>query len=415
MASIRPLPAGKGGRKTTKYQVDYRDGEGHRRHKQFSTHKEADEFAKRVEVAVLDGEHVPASKSITVEEAGKRWIEAITDSKLERSTVQDYERSLRLHIVPLIGNVKLTNLDESEIRSFMKALRKPSKNYPEGRSAFTSKRTVTTLGVLLTYAKKIKPKPIARNVVHDMEDEISGEFGKELRKSKPKIGEDIPSIEEIRALNKVLTGRLRPLVLTAIYTGLRASELRGLRWMDVKFDQSELFVRQKADRFNKIGNSKTDASYDRNLPLPKTVVTALREWMEICPKRDTGKLDAEGQPIMVLDLVFPNGRGKPESLGNILKRSLHKAWVKAGVIDEFEKDPDGTPKSKYTGLHCLRHFYASWLINSKERGGRGLAPKEVQDLMGHSTLAMTTDLYSHLFKAREIGQGLDDDAHALLP
>ena len=45
----------------------------------------------------------------------------------------------------------------------------------------------------------------------------------------------------------------------------------------------------------------------------------------------------------------------------------------------------------------LRHFYASWLINSKEHGGRGLPPKVVQEWLGHSTLAMTMDTYGHLF------------------
>jgi len=63
---------------------------------------------------------------------------------------------------------------------------------------------------------------------------------------------------------------------------------------------------------------------------------------------------------------------------------------KAGIVDKDNM-------AKYTGLHALRHFYASWLINSKEDGGQGLPPKVVQDRMGHSTLAMTTDTYAHLF------------------
>ena len=76
---------------------------------------------------------------------------------------------------------------------------------------------------------------------------------------------------------------------------------------------------------------------------------------------------------------------------------------------------DGTPLPKYTGFHCLRHFFASWLLNSKERGGRGLPPKEVQAYMEHSSLAMTMDLYSHLFSARDAGVVLNEDADALLP
>ncbi|MGB8681192.1 MAG: tyrosine-type recombinase/integrase, partial [Pseudolabrys sp.] len=56
---------------------------------------------------------------------------------------------------------------------------------------------------------------------------------------------------------------------------------------------------------------------------------------------------------------------------------------------------DGEPK--YTP-HALRHFFASWCINPKARGGRELPPKQVQYLLGHSTISMTFDTYGHLFR-----------------
>lgn len=399
MAKIRILPAGSGGRKTTKYQVTYRDAENKRRFKDFISEPEAKRFQAQVTIDVLDGNHVSRNQTMTVSDAGKRWIDDITAAKeLEASSVQDYDRTLRLHISPLIGKVKLTDLDETEIRAFIRALRSPAKGYPEGRSASMAKRTLVTLGVLLSFAiKRIRPRPLRHNVVHEMADEIAKAFDKETRKSRPKVGEDIPTINEIRALEKVLTGRLRPLVLLALYTGMRASELRGLRWLDVKLDQGELFVRQKVDRFNNIGNPKSDASHDHRVPLPANALKALKAWQADCPDSDN-------------DLVFPTSKGTPQRLGNILKRELHKAWVEAGVTEPRDKT-----KPKYTGLHCLRHFYASWLINSKERGGRGLPAKEVQILIGHSTLKMTTDTYSHVFSSNNDRADLDADADALLP
>ena len=57
--------------------------------------------------------------------------------------------------------------------------------------------------------------------------------------------------------------------------------------------------------------------------------------------------------------------------------------------------PDG--KLKYTGMHTLRHFFASWCINPVERGGRGLPPKVVQEILGHASIVMTMDTYGHLF------------------
>ena len=95
------------------------------------------------------------------------------------------------------------------------------------------------------------------------------------QKSKLKIGVDIPTPDEIRAIIAHLSGRWRPIILTAIFTGLRASELRGLRWEDIDLN-AELHVRQRADRFNAIGRPKSEAG-ERIVPLPPPVVAMLRE------------------------------------------------------------------------------------------------------------------------------------------
>lgn len=202
-----------------------------------------------------------------------------------------------------------------------------------------------------------------------------------------------------------LSGRRRPFILTAIFTGLRASGLRRLRWSDVDFEQSHLKVHQRADRFNDIGKPKS-ISGERTVPMPPPVINALREWKLQCPKRNTGKTDADGKPIKVLDLVFSTGAGKVEGLNNILRRALRPAWIAAGVaVDTGETDEEGKPvfHPRYSGLHCLRHWFASWCINHREDGGLGLPPKMVQERMGHSTIALTMDLYSHLFPRADDG------------
>jgi integrase len=68
----------------------------------------------------------------------------------------------------------------------------------------------------------------------------------------------------------------------------------------------------------------------------------------------------------------------------MLKQSLHKAQALARMVDE-----KGEPK--YTGMHALRHFYASWCINRVKDGGLGLPPKNVQERLGHSNISMTLD------------------------
>jgi integrase len=207
------------------------------------------------------------------------------------------------------------------------------------------------------------------------------------------VGVDIPTPDEIKAIVTNLQGRWRPLLLTAIFTGLRASELRGLQWPDVDLKKAELHVRQRADKFNTIGKPKS-ASGQRTVPLPPIVVNTLREWKLACPKSELG-------------LVFPTGAGEIEYHSNIVTRGLAPVQVAAGVVTKGGK-------AKYTGLHSLRHFYASWCINRKEDGGLGLPLKVVQHRLGHSTIQMTADVYGHLFPGSDDGAELAAAQKALL-
>ena len=392
----RPTPRKDG---TIPWVVDYTDAEGKRRLKTFTRKKDAELFEANATVEIRDGVHVPDSATVTVREAGRLWLSAANNAGLERSSLQDYERTLRLHLVPFIGDLRLNELATPRLRAFTDELR------AKGRSADMAKRALTTLGTLLADAQE--RGLVVRNAVHEMRGRRrTGESRQERRlKGRLKVGVDIPDREDIKALVSVLTGRWRPLIVTAIFTGLRASELRGLRWVDVDFDKRELHVRQRADRFNDIGQPKSIAG-ERSVPASPMVLNALREWKLACPKRITTKRDAHGNPIMVLDLVFPNGEGNVESLGNILKRGLHPAWIAAGItIDTGELDSKGNPilAPKYTGMHCLRHWFASWCINRKEEGGLALPPKVVQDRLGHSTIALTMDRYGHLFPRDDDG------------
>src|SRR5271169_104022 len=96
--------------------------------------------------------------------------------------------------------------------------------------------------------------------------------------------------------------------------------------------------------------------------------------------------------------VFPSNRGTIQSHANLINRALVPVQIAAGVT-VMEKGPDGAPiiRAKYTGLHALRHFYASWCINPTSTGGLELAPKVVQERLGHSSIIMTMDTYGHLF------------------
>jgi integrase len=350
--------------------VDYVDGSGKRRNKNFKRKRDADAYVNRVSVEVRASTHTPDSVSPTIAEAGRLWLQTSENAGLERATLNSYREHLNLHIAPLVGDTKLSQLTVPMVRAFEDKLR-------VDRSSAMVRKVVGSLSMILSDAHE--RGLVAQNVVRGLRSKRSR--GREQRadrrqKGKLKVRVDIPTPAEIRTLIPHLEGRWKPLFLTAIFTGLRASELRGLRWADVDLKRGELHVRQRADRYGRIGALKSESA-ERAVPLQPMLLSVLREWRLACPKG-------------ALDLVFPNGAGRPEGPTNVLHRGLHPAMIAAGLVT-------ATGEAKYTGMHALRHFFASWCINRRVDGGLELPLKVVQARMGHSTIAMTADVYGHLF------------------
>src|SRR5215469_2695970 len=358
--------------------VDY-SVNGSRHIETFERKKDADAYEAQVTVDVGKGIHIAPSKSVTVAEAGELWIKACEEAELERATVDGYKQHLRLHINPRLGNHKLSTLTVPLMRKFKDDLR------ADGRSSTRVRVVMASLSALL--ADALERGLVATNAVRSMKRERRRRTSKSEQKQKLKVGVDIPTPDEIKRLIPHLPDKYRPLLLTAIFTGLRASELRGLRWEDVKLSHAKLEVCQRADRYKKIDKPKSESS-ERTVPLMPMVANTLREWKLRCPKGDHGKLE----------YVFPTGTGEIEYHSNILQRGLEPAQIAAKIVDS-------RGKPKYA-LHALRHFYASWCINRAKDGGLELPLKMVQERMGHSTLAMTADRYGHLFPSRDDGAEL---------
>ncbi|WP_262048475.1 tyrosine recombinase XerC [Bradyrhizobium sp. Bra78] len=380
----------KSGEQRQAYLVQYSTAELDKRGKRkrhvkfFDRKKDADAFHAQVRVDVGKGVHVPASKSIAVEAAGRNWIDSCGD--LERTTVDGYQQHLNLHINPYLGGVKLSALTVAIVRDWQDKLRKgvpaPGQAQAEPRTADMVKRVTTSLGSLIGDA--VERGHVGTNVVRNLR--ANRKRGKERKaerraKGRLKIGVDIPTPVEIDAILGAAAGRWRPLLLVAIRCGLRASELRGLPWSDVDLKKGEIHVRQRADAYNRIGPPKSESG-ERAVPIPPATLQALREWKLKCPRNARRELQ----------YVFPNGEGNIENHANIVTRGLAPTLITAKVTA-----PDNNEAPKYSGLHALRHFFASWCINRKVDGGLELPLKVVSERLGHSNIAITADLYGHLF------------------
>jgi integrase len=371
----------KAGEEREAWIVDYVDDNG-RHIETFKKKRDADAREAKVRVDVKSGVHVAPSNSVTVREAGEAWLKSVEARGLERATIKNYREYLDKHILPFIGSTKLSALSLQRVRAFEDTLREHVNEQGKVRSSTMIRKVLVSLGSILADAQE--RGLTAHNAVRERNRQQNKQKNGDRQKGKLKVGVDIPTVEEIKGIIANAKGRWRPLLITAVFTGLRASELRGLTWADVDLKKNELHVRQRADRFNEIGRPKSEAG-ERTVQFPKIVGNTLKEWKLECPKTE-------------LNLVFPSRTGQVETLRKIIQLGLVPA------------QPGG---AKYTGMHALRHFYASWCINRPQDGGIGLPPKNVQERLGHATIAMTLDTYGHLFKS-DNAKELDEAANRLL-
>ena len=182
---------------------------------------------------IVRGIHTPESGSITVAEAARLWLKRGELEKLERSTLRQYRNHVDLHILPLIGAVKLAKLATPIVQLFRDKLL-------ETRSRALARKVLASL-------KSIIVEAMRRGLVAQNPAQPVAIDSKKRGEGKLVIGVDVPSKEEISLLLDRAQGRWRPFFVTAVYTGMRASELRGLSWDAVDFERKIIHVRQRAD------------------------------------------------------------------------------------------------------------------------------------------------------------------------
>ncbi len=359
-----------GGKEKSAWVVHYRDGAGDRRQKTFPTKREATEWAAETHVDVKRGLHTPESTSKTVAAAADLWLDTCRNGTdeiepLERSTIREYEACVRYLCDAEIGigQIKLFRLDIPLVREFSDRL------LASGKSRALVRKVRTALSALLSDAQE--RRLVTRHVLREQ--------SRKHRTNRDHKEIEIPSKADLRLMLDRASDYFRPFLVTAMFTGLRASELRGLTWDRVDFDAGVIQVRQRADRWNQMGPPKTHSS-NRDLPMAPIVISSLRPWRLRCPNGP-------------LNLVFPTKRGSIWHHSNLVR--LHYASLQraCGLVN-------GQGRAQF-GLHALRHVAASLFIEE------GFTPKRVQALMGHSSITVTYDTYGHLFPSP------DDDRQAM--
>jgi integrase len=298
----------------------------------------------------------------------EEWLARQTH--LRPRTFEGYARALRRHVFPRIGERPLANVDEEAVASLVRDLQ------AEGLSGSTIVGVLVPLGGVLRYA--VRQKLVPYNAVSRLE-----------RSERPRIvkrEKRILTADEIKALLGATTNAYRPVIATAIFTGLRLSELLGLWWGDVDLDGGVLHVRRQLARTGSYTEPKT-ANSARSVLLTPSLVALLREHKVACTRTAPD------------DTVFATESGRPMYYRNVT-HGLALGVERAGI----NREP--YPSLRF---HDLRHTYASLLI------AQGLNVFFVSRQLGHALPRTTLDIYTGLFVRAEHANRAVEGLEAVFP
>lgn len=344
------------------------------RRRGFRTRREAQQALDRLKASIDRGEFVERSRE-TVGEYLEAWLPAIRRS-IEPSTWESYERNVRNHLLPSLGDIRLQALTPDHLSDLYATLAEAGRL--DGRGGL-SPRTVQYCHTILHRAlgDAVRRGSVVRNVA----DYALVPAPRRRRRStemRTWTAGEVAGFLEVTS-----NERLYPVWHLALMTGMRRGEILGLRWRDSDLKAGRLrLVRQLrvVRHVPEFSDLKTDRSR-RQVSLDPETVTLLRRHRKAQLKERL----MVGDGYQDADLVFAQPDGDhyhPEAVSKVFDRRVAR-WRLPRIT-----------------FHDTRHTWATLALQA------GVHPKVVSERLGHSSVAFTLDVYSHAV------QGLDDDAAA---
>lgn len=340
MASITRRPG------ESRWQARYREAGGRQVTRRFDRKVDAQRWLDEVAAAVVTGQYVdPRAGRTTVREYAEHWREIQSHRP---TTTLHVETMLRRHVYPTLGDRPLSAVLPSDVQALVRRL-----------TTVLAPSTVSVVHRLLS--------GIFRAAVADRKIVVSPCVGTKLPRRETRHVEPLATAT-VRALEAAVPERYRSLVVLAAGTGMRQGEVFGLTLDRVDFLRRRLVVDRQLvllpSSVPTLGPPKTAASA-RTIPLPDVVLEAL-----------SSHVAAHDVGAGALLFTSPDG--------SALRRPRFSAQVWRPAVRAA-----GAPEG--TGMHDLRHYYASLLIR------HGESVKTVQARLGHASASETLDTYSHLW------------------
>lgn len=290
---------------------------------------------------------------ITVGEFLRSWLTTI-EPAVKPKTFQQYGDVVRLHLAPMLGNLKLADLRPDHLQHLYAVKLK----------------TLSPRSVQLCHS-------IARRALNDALrwGLVNRNVCLAVTAPKPQRPElQVWTPEQARAFLEGIAGdRLEALYRLALACGPRVGEILGLRWEDVDLIKGRIQIRRTLQRIRRkgvvVGEPKSGKG--RQIALPTAAANALRRWK----KRQLQDKLLAGRRWQDTGYLFTSSVGSPIEHRNLI-RDFHAKTEALGL--------------PYIRFHDLRHTAATLLLS------QGVHPKLVQEMLGHSQISLTMDIYSHV-------------------
>ena len=336
-------------------------------HYTHGTKKDAERTLGELLHSVEEGSYLKPSK-VSLAEFLEEWLQGYVELNCSPRTKASYEMIVRCHLVPELGDILLSQLNPRHLQAFYS--RQKVQGRVDGKGALSSK-TVRYCHSLLAEALEhaVKMGLVSRNVAQATE--------------APRVDHKVMSILMLEDIPKFLEAAKRTPYYTLFYlllhTGLRRGEALALRWKNVDLGLSSLGVLgylSVAETVYKLAGDyivkepKTPSSR-RRIALPPSLVLVLRQHRT----EQEAQQALRGKPLTDNDFVFAHQDSNlldPSTVSHAFNKVIRKT---------------GLPHIR---LHDLRHTHASLLLQA------GVHPKVVQERLGHSSIRVTLDTYSHV-------------------
>ncbi|WP_353941839.1 site-specific integrase [Streptomyces sp. HUAS MG91] len=353
-----------------RYRARYIGPDGSEKSKSFpdKQKRKADTWLANIEADVSQGRYIdPSAGVVTFEQYAKTWMAALTTDPVTRESV---EIRLRVHAFPFLGDRPMASFRPSHLRVWMRQLEATGRAASYRRSIFANVSAVFTAAV---EDRIIAENPCrARSVRAPRLDP---------RKIKPWTA------DRVMQLHETLPDQYQETTSVGAGCGLRQGEIFGLAVEDIDFLGGTLHVVRQVKLLQGtrpvFGPPK--GGKERDVPLPETVAFALAAHITRHPPvQVTLPWKTLDGPAVTASLIFVTVTGKPLNRTRFNEKVWQPALRTAGV-----------PSGRENGMHALRHFYASVLLDAGE------SIKALSEYLGHHDPAFTLRTYTHLMPSSE--------------